>query len=64
MSTRGLPQGRELKGMLGDGSWSYWEQMGRDGIAGQGRGGGRRSASGWGGGGRKPDRPSPGPLGS
>lgn len=29
-----LPQGQEGKGMLGDGSWSYWEQMGRDGGVG------------------------------
>lgn len=31
MSPRSSRRDQEVKGMLGDVSWHYWEQMGRDG---------------------------------
>ena len=53
------PAGREVKSMLGGGSQSYWEQMGRDGG-----GAGPWGREGQPRGGRKPTRPLPRPLGS
>ena len=61
------PQGQEGKGMLGDGSWSYWEQMGRDGGGDVGEAGGQPRGGGVVGlceGGNWADPSSPRPLGS